>query len=143
MDIPWENFVIQYDFKFNPNGQQTSIENAFRFSNQERIQVWISYDDGGFNVNKTDDSTGTLIHQYVINRKINLQRASWYTLQFIFFDQFLAIYLNNQPIFFQENMDLSGSPYLFISVNTKQSMDMEIDNFMKWNLEYATGIDLQ
>ncbi len=141
LDIPWKNFSFQYDFKLNPDDRRTGINHAFRFSNGERIHVGIG--DQYLNVEKTEDYTDNLIQQYAANGNIEIQRGQWYTVQFIFYNQFLAIYLNDQLIFFQQQIDLPNASSVFLSINTKEKMDIDLDNFKKWNLDYATGIGQQ
>lgn len=122
----------------NPDDRGTGIDQAFRFSNGERIQVGIA--DQYLKVEKTDDYTDNLVQQYASDAIIDIQREQWYTIQFIFYKQKLVIYLNDELIFFQEQIDLPNASNVFLSLDTHESMDIDLDNFKKWNLDYATGI---
>lgn len=122
----------------NPDDRGTGIDQAFRFSNRERIQVGIA--DQYLKVEKTDDYTDNLVQQYASDAIIDIQREQWYTIQFIFYKQKLVIYLNDELIFFQEQIDLPNASNVFLSLDTHESMDIDLDNFKKWNLDYATGI---
>lgn len=89
---------------------------------------------------KTDDYTDNLVQQYASDAIIDIQREQWYTIQFIFYKQKLVIYLNDELIFFQEQIDLPNASNVFLSLDTLENMDIDLDNFKKWNLDYATGI---
>lgn len=89
---------------------------------------------------KTDDYTDNLVQQYASDAIIDIQREQWYTIQFIFYKQKLVIYLNDELIFFQEQIDLPNASNVFLSLDTHENMDIDLDNFKKWNLDYATGI---
>lgn len=131
------DFVFQFDIWSFPQ------ENA-------QVQVGITGDDlhlwsvfnnlGGLKVDLVQSGSGNLISDLGNNEKVFLSPGEWHTIQFIAFDNDLAIYLDQFPAYYKKDIDFREMIGIEILIVLYEGSTLKLDNFQLWNLRGKTII---
>jgi hypothetical protein len=130
--LPVNDFVLQFDFKPGPGNYNSYIAPQFR-SVSDRIHIDIGLGrKGGLSVSKREEPTDRLIQDIVKDQDLKIDSSLWHTFQLIVFNQTMAIYLDDRPVFYYDQIDFETVEAMWISFDS-QKLDIALDNFIIWS----------